>query len=108
MAGEPYDTTRVMTLPNVPSFAETGIPALRNYEYRSWVGLVLPAGTPADARKRIEAALSDALAKPEVRSALEAQGFEPARPDPEAMRKTIAGELERNRRLIAATGITLE
>ncbi len=101
-------TTRWAALPNVPSFAETGIPALRNYEYRSWVGLVLPTGAPAAERNRIATALAEALAKPEVRSALEGQGFEPVTPKGDTMRSTIAGELERNRRVIAASGITLE
>jgi len=99
---------RWAALPGVPSFAETGIAALRGYEYRSWVGLVMPAGTPAAARQRVQLALAEAMATPEVRTALEAQGFEPATPDPDAMHSTMASEMARNRRVVAATGITLE
>jgi tripartite-type tricarboxylate transporter receptor subunit TctC len=101
-------STRWAALPAVPSFAETGIDALRNYTYRSWVGIVLPAGVPAAARQRATAALREVLARPETRKALEAQGFAPVTPDAEAMRRTVAAELERNRRLIAAGGISLE
>ncbi|SDW46381.1 Tripartite-type tricarboxylate transporter, receptor component TctC [Variovorax sp. YR634] len=101
-------STRWAALPAVPSFAETGIDALRNYTYRSWVGIVLPAGVPAAARQRATAALREVLARPETLKALEAQGFAPVTPDAETMRRTVAAELERNRRLIAAGGISLE
>jgi tripartite-type tricarboxylate transporter receptor subunit TctC len=99
---------RWAALPEVPSFAETGIPALRHYEYRSWVGLVLPARTPVGARARIAEALDQAIAKPEMRRALENQGFEPADSGSEEMRRTIAAELERNRRLVATGNFSLE
>lgn len=101
-------SSRWAALPAVPSFAETGIDALHNYTYRSWVGIVLPAGVPAAARQRAMAALREVLARPETRKALEAQGFAPVAPDAEAMHRTIAAELERNRRLIAAGGISLD
>jgi tripartite-type tricarboxylate transporter receptor subunit TctC len=101
-------SSRWAALPTVPSFAETGIDALRNYTYRSWVGIVLPAGVPAAVRQRTAAALREALAQPETRKALEAQGFAPVAPDAEAMHRTVAAELERNRRLIAAGGISLD
>jgi tripartite-type tricarboxylate transporter receptor subunit TctC len=94
-------------LPDVPSFAETGIPQLSGYEYRSWVGLVMPAGSPGAERARIESALGDALSKPEVRKALEAQGFELANIRADEMRRVIAAELERNRRVIAS-GVSLD
>lgn len=101
-------SSRWAALPAVPSFAETGIDALRNYTYRSWVGIVLPAGVPAAARQRVATALREVLARPETRKALEAQGFAPVAPDGDAMHRTIAAELERNRRLIAAGGISLD
>ena len=47
-------------------------------------------------------------ARPETRSALEGQGFEPVTPTADIMRSTIASELDRNRRVIAAAGIVLE
>jgi tripartite-type tricarboxylate transporter receptor subunit TctC len=38
-------TTRVATLPEVPTMVESG---LQGYESVGWFGLVAPAGTPAD------------------------------------------------------------
>jgi tripartite-type tricarboxylate transporter receptor subunit TctC len=98
-------------LPTVPSYAEIGIAALREYQYRSWVGLVLPAGVPASARASLVDALNQVLAEPALREALVAQGFEPLPAGPgaaEAMRHTIAGELERNRRVVATGRVRLD
>ena len=58
-------------LPNVPTLAEAGIPGV---QLVSFGGLSVPAGTPAAVTRRIGAALQKALALPEVRAKLEANG----------------------------------
>lgn len=95
-------------LPQVPSYAETGLPALGTYRYRSWVGFVLPSGTPAAERQRVLNAWRTAMASPALRRALEAQGFEAATGDGAEMQRTVAAELERNRRLIASGRVKLD
>lgn len=101
-------TRRWAALPEVPATSETGIAALADYSYRSWVGLVVPVGAPAAERDRLATAMRSALANPDVRSALEAQGFEPADFSADLMRNTIAAELERNHRLIDAGNVKLD
>jgi len=49
---------RAQTLPDVPTTAELGYP---NVTSDNWYGLVAPAATPADVRKRIHAAATTAL-----------------------------------------------
>ena len=49
---------RAQTLPDVPTTAELGY---RNVTSDNWYGLVAPAATPADVRKRIHAAATAAL-----------------------------------------------
>lgn len=49
---------RAQTLPDVPTTAELGYP---NVTSDNWYGLVAPAATPADVRKRIHAAATAAL-----------------------------------------------
>jgi tripartite-type tricarboxylate transporter receptor subunit TctC len=95
-------------LPEVPSYAETGVPALRSYQYHSWVGLVLPTGTPAAARREVLQAWQRALASPKLRQSLIAQGFEPASGDPVEMQRTIAAEIARHRALLASGRIKLD
>jgi tripartite-type tricarboxylate transporter receptor subunit TctC len=58
-------------LPDVPTLAEAGIP---NVTLLSFGGLSVPAGTPAPVVKKIGNALEQALAKPDVRTRLEANG----------------------------------
>ena len=45
---------RSTALPDLPTVAEAGGPALKEFEASSWFGLLAPAGTPADIVNRIE------------------------------------------------------
>ena len=58
-------------LPRVPTLAEAGVPGIT---LQSFGGLSVPAGTPAPVVRKIDDALEAALAKPEVRAKLEANG----------------------------------
>jgi len=59
-------------LPEVPTAAELG---LRKLTITPWAGFFGPAGLPADTTDKLSAALRAALARPEVRDQLVAQGF---------------------------------
>jgi tripartite-type tricarboxylate transporter receptor subunit TctC len=61
-------------LPNVPTFAESGLP---QYEVTSWFGIFTPAKTPADAVARLNTEFRKAVRSPEVTQRLEALGAEP-------------------------------
>jgi tripartite-type tricarboxylate transporter receptor subunit TctC len=60
-------------LPDVPTFAEAGLP---DYSFISWYGLVAPAGTPAEIVDKLNKAAIEASKTPEVQTAMEAQGVE--------------------------------
>ena len=60
-------------LPDVPTLAEAGYPDL---EFRIWMGLMAPAGTPEPALKTIESGIAAALRDPALRAALAAQGWD--------------------------------
>jgi tripartite-type tricarboxylate transporter receptor subunit TctC len=66
---------RATLLPDVPTFAEAGYPEVNA---DTWIMLAAPKGTPAPVRAKLEKALATILATPEARSALLAQGAEPA------------------------------
>ena len=65
-------------MPDVPTFAELGHP---EFTARVWFGLLVKAGTPPDIVERLTAAAKAAHADPDVRSKLEAQGYEVDRRD---------------------------
>jgi tripartite-type tricarboxylate transporter receptor subunit TctC len=60
-------------LPDVPTLAEAGYPEL---EFRIWMGLMAPAGTPQPVLKAIEAGIAEAMRDPTLRAALTAQGWD--------------------------------
>ncbi|MGH8784920.1 MAG: tripartite tricarboxylate transporter substrate binding protein [Cupriavidus necator] len=66
---------RLKVLPNVPTYAEAGLPAMNN---PSWFGLGAPAGTPAAILDKLNHAVRQVLAEPEVIAAIEKQGAIPA------------------------------
>jgi len=66
-------TARSPQLPDVPTFAELGFPAVIS---TSWFGLAAPVATPADVIARLDQAMRQAFAAPEYQAALKHIGFE--------------------------------
>ena len=67
--------TRSPVLPEVPTIDEAGLPG---FEAEQRYGLLAPAGTPAPVIARLNAALRQALAAPDVIARIAADGAEPA------------------------------
>jgi tripartite-type tricarboxylate transporter receptor subunit TctC len=70
--------TRSAALPEVPTVAEAGGPALKGFEASSWFGLLAPAGTPMDIVNRLQQETAKALATPALKERLQAQGAIPS------------------------------
>lgn len=80
---------RLPRLPDVPTFAESGYPALTISE---WMGLFLPARTPAPVVAALHQAVLAAAQTPEVRQALDRLEFLPTIDGPEAFAARIRRE----------------
>ena len=65
---------RSSVLPDVPTIAEAGIPG---YEATIWQGIVAPKGTPPEIVAKLNAAINQAINKPEVLAGWSAQGASP-------------------------------
>lgn len=63
---------RLPDLPDVPTFAETGY---QDFDLVVWVGLAGPAGIPQPILERLNKAVNDALARPEVQQKFAALGM---------------------------------
>ncbi|HVL09314.1 MAG TPA: tripartite tricarboxylate transporter substrate binding protein [Burkholderiaceae bacterium] len=83
---------RLPTAPDVPSTAELGFPGLIS---GSVSGVVGPAGIDAAIVKQLNAAVAKAVADPEFKATLQAQGTEIMASTPEGFRKLIATEDKR-------------
>lgn len=84
--------TRSSVLPNVPTVAESGFPG---FEATSWMSLAVPASTPRDVVRKINAAVVDSLKDPEIRAGLSSQGWEIVGNSPEDSATRLRGEVDR-------------
>jgi tripartite-type tricarboxylate transporter receptor subunit TctC len=97
---------RLPQLPDVPTFAEGGIP---QFDLRIWNGLVAPKGTPRPVLDKLAAALSQVIDSPEFKDRVEKQLASQTPPmaerGPDAFRKLLEQDSERISSLIKAIGI---
>jgi tripartite-type tricarboxylate transporter receptor subunit TctC len=96
---------RMPSMPDLPTIAESGLPG---YEASSWYGVLAPAGTPREIVVKLNAEFVKALAQPEVRTSLVAEGAEPIGGTPEQFAAYIISEKERMGKLIREAKIRLE
>ena len=64
---------RVDGLPDVPTFAEFGLPQV---DYSLWFAILVPSATPPEIVKKLNADINKVVADPEYQKALQARGFE--------------------------------
>ena len=96
---------RAASAPDVPTFAESG---LAGYDYRSWMGVAAPAGTPKQIIARLNAELIRALGTAEARDWFHAQGAEVVADTPEEFAAIIRAEHARWGAIIREAGIRVE
>jgi tripartite-type tricarboxylate transporter receptor subunit TctC len=65
---------RSSVLPDVPTIAEAGVPG---YESTIWLGIMAPKGTPQAIVNKLNAAINQAIKRPEVLAAWDKQGASP-------------------------------
>lgn len=95
-------TARLAAFPDVPTFAEEGLPGMR---LTSWQGVGGPAGIPAVIVNRISAEVEKLLAKPETRQTLNKLGFEPFFNSPEKTAAILREDIAVHARIIKAANI---
>jgi tripartite-type tricarboxylate transporter receptor subunit TctC len=101
--------TRPPTAPDIPTFAEMGLPALS--WSGTWYGFFAPRGTPNDIIGKLNAAAVEALADPAVRSRLADLGmevFSRERQTPETLGALVKADAERWWPIIKELGIKAE
>ena len=96
---------RVPLMPEVPTFAELGV---RDFRTGVWHGLFAPAGTPVVLVRRLHQELTRIFANPELRKQFADAGTEVIVNSPEEFAVRLKSEIERYRRLVAATGLQMQ
>ncbi len=96
---------RSPAMPNVPTVAEAGLPG---FEVPLWYSILAPAGTPKEIVARLSGDISKALAVPETRERLTAQGFDVNYLNPEQMSDLIRNDIARWQKSIKDIGLKLD
>jgi tripartite-type tricarboxylate transporter receptor subunit TctC len=84
--------------PNAPTAAEAGAPG---YEVGSWNALFAKAGTPADIIARINQAVRDVVALPDIGKRMSELGLEPRAGPPEEMAARLKSDIAKWTKVIA-------
>lgn len=97
--------TRSKLMPDVPTVAESGAPG---YQGILWMGILAPAGTPADRVQALHKAIVKFSGQPEYQKQLQASGVEIVASDPASFGKQIQTELKQWAEVVKASGIQVD
>ena len=95
---------RTTQFPDIPAIAET----VKGYEFTSWFGTFVPAGTPRPIIDRLNAEIKKALADPDVNAKLSVQVLDPMPMTPDEFAKHLKAEYERMKEVIKLSGARIE
>jgi tripartite-type tricarboxylate transporter receptor subunit TctC len=96
---------RLKSLPDVPTFAEAGLP---NYEARMWFGVIAPAGTPSDIVGKLSSDIGKVVVQPDVVAKLEAMEFSPLPLDAAQFADLLKSDSIKYGKVVKSANITAE
>lgn len=94
--------TRLPSLPNVPTFAESGMPA---YQLKGWYGVLSPAATPRPIIERLAGEIMKGLSTPETRDRLLSQEMQPFLNTPDQFSALIKSEIAKFDKIVKTANI---
>jgi|KBSMisStaDraftv2_1062788.scaffolds.fasta_scaffold00997_4 tripartite-type tricarboxylate transporter receptor subunit TctC len=96
---------RSPVLPEVPTVAESGLPA---YQSSGWFGLLAPAGTPTALIARLNQAVVAAVASPDVKQRFFDIAVDPASNTPAEFASFVRDQLAVHRQLVQKLGMKFD
>jgi len=99
---------RSPSAPDVPTFRESGVPALKDYAVEVYYGLMARAGTPADIVAKLQADLRKVIAGPEFAQRISAAGIDMFPRSAQQMGAIMSADVARFRDVIQQAGIRPE
>ena len=94
--------SRLPQFPDVPTMSESGLPG---FEFNSWFALMAPAHTPKPIIARLNEEVQKALADPDVRERLNAQGLTIRGSSPEELETATRAQLAKYARVMKEANI---
>jgi len=99
---------RSSVLPELPTIAEAGGPALKGFEASSWFGLLAPAGTPREIVGRYNAAINEIVRQPRLVDLAAKQGIVIRGGTPQAFGDFLVRDLATWQKVVKEAGIKAE
>ena len=96
---------RATALPEIATIAEAGLPG---YEVSGWYGVVGPAGMPPAVVARLNKEINAIIQVPETKKQMANEGAEPRSGTPEEFAATMAADLQKWAKVVAAAGIKIK
>lgn len=96
--------TRTTQFPDIPAIGET----VKGFEFTSWFGAFVPAGTPKPIVDRLNAELKKAVADPDVAAKLSAQVLDPMYMTPEEFARLLKSDYDRLRQVVKISGARVD
>lgn len=97
--------TRPEWLKDAPTMVESGFP---DFVLSAWFGVFAPSGTPTARVATMAEALRAAMDRADIRAAFAVSGTEAVYAAPDEFKAFIAAEIERYRKVVAASGAKVE
>ena len=97
--------SRLAALPDVPTFAEAGLPGA---EAMNWWGIVAPVGTPVAALERLQKDVAAVVDSPEMKKRFEVEGAEALHMSPREFGALVAAETAKWTQVVKQAGIKAE
>ena len=88
---------RASSLPDVPNIAEAGVPG---YELTSWYGILAPGGTPAEIVGKLNKALVEIVAMPDIQRQMIEGGSDPSSSTPEEFKQIVSRDVAKYTKLV--------
>ena len=98
-------SNRVDGLPEVPTFAEAGLPGV---DVSIWFAVLVPTGTPPAIIKKLNSDIAHVVADPEFKKALAVRGFDAVSSSPEQLAEFLDRDYVKFRDLIRKLGLQVE
>jgi tripartite-type tricarboxylate transporter receptor subunit TctC len=98
-------TQRLSSLPDVPTVEEAGYPGFADY---TWIGVFVPAGTPANIVARLNGDIDKAVMQAEFRERIANAGFDPVGGTQQEFARYVREEVSRWGKIVRATGAQVE
>jgi tripartite-type tricarboxylate transporter receptor subunit TctC len=96
---------RSAAFPDVPTVSELG---LAGFDAKPWYGLLAPAGLDPSITQRLNEAVRETLATPDIKAKLSALGAEPMSMSPAEYKTYVEGDLVKWTKAVKASGATAD